>query len=216
MKKIERLQKLSLSEAEVFLTGLVGEDKAKLFFEEEQQAIKSGEAQVGSFVKYGGIVWAVLDKLDGGVLLLAKDCLLEKAFDMGNHNNWDSSSLRKTMNAIDGRGRFKLKELAGINTDDLLPITRDLLTDDGMTDYGSCEDKISIYTTEEYRRYRKYIPNAGKWHWTITGDSLVYSHFVRYVASDGTLNYSGAYDDSGGVRPLCILKSEISVELCGG
>lgn len=216
MKKIERLQKLSLSEAEVFLTGLVGEDKAKLFFEEEQTTVKLKDVQVGSFIKYGGIEWVVLDKSEADALVLSKSCLFNKAFDESNCNNWETSSLRKAMNAIDGKGRFKLKDFAGINADDLVPIRRNLLTDDGMPDYGDCEDKITIYTAEEYRRYRKYIPNAEKWHWTITGDSLVYSDYVRGVDSDGALNYRSAYYGNGGVRPLCILKSEILVELCGG
>lgn len=216
MKKIERLQKLSLSEAEVFLTGLVGEDKAKLFFEEEQTTVKLKDVQVGSFIKYGGIEWVVLDKSEADALVLSKSCLFNKAFDESNCNNWETSSLRKAMNAIDGKGRFKLKEFAGINTDDLVPIRRNLLTDDGMPDYGDCEDKITIYTAEEYRRYRKYIPNAEKWHWTITGDSLVCSGCVRFVHSGGALYCDSAYGGNGGVRPLCILKSEILVELCGG
>ena len=32
---------------------------------------------------------------------------------------------------------------------------------------------------------------------------------VRYVYSDGTLNYYNAYYGNYGVRPLCVLKSEI-------
>ena len=88
------------------------------------------------------------------VFVLEGDAMRTKAFDESNCNNWETSSLRKAMNAIDGKGRFKLKEFAGINTDDLVPIRRGLLTDDGMPDYGECEDKITIYTAEEYRRYR--------------------------------------------------------------
>lgn len=32
---------------------------------------------------------------------------------------------------------------------------------------------------------------------------------VRVVYSAGTLSYNSAYDGRGGVRPLCVLKSEI-------
>lgn len=33
--------------------------------------------------------------------------------------------------------------------------------------------------------------------------------YVRCVVSDGTLSYSHAYGGARGVRPLCVLKSEI-------
>ena len=36
-----------------------------------------------------------------------------------------------------------------------------------------------------------------------------YASYVRGVNSDGTLYYNGAYYGYGGVRPLCVLKSEI-------
>lgn len=39
---------------------------------------------------------------------------------------------------------------------------------------------------------------------------------VRRVNSDGSLNDNNAYDGSGGVRPLCNLKSEILVSYLNG
>ena len=69
-------------------------------------------------------------------------------------------------------------------------------------------------TCEEYRKYRKLIPLADDWCWTITADSLVYDSYVRIVNSSGSLNVSNARSGSYGVRPLCILKSEIEVEVC--
>ena len=83
-----------------------------------------------------------------------------------------------------------------------------------MTDYGKCKDYISLISCEEYRKFRKLIPNADDWWWTLTGDSLVYSRSVRRVNSNGSLSISGARNGSYGVRPLCVLKSDTEVELC--
>ena len=88
------------------------------------------------------------------------------------------------------------------------------MTDDGMLDYGTCEDYISLISCEEYRKFRKFIPNADDWWWTLTADSLVYDSVVRFVFSSGALRYNFAYSGHSGVRPLCLLKPEIEVELC--
>lgn len=61
--------------------------------------------------------------------------------------------------------------------------------------------------------FRKLIPNCGKWHWTITGDSIVYSYNVRGVSSGGALDNSFACNGARGVRPLCNLKSDTLVEV---
>ncbi len=214
MKKIELLQKMSLSEAKTYLTGIVGAEKAELLFEEQSCLTAVGDVQVGSFVKYGGIEWVVLDqnKQSKATLLLSKKCLLRREFDGEGCNNWAKSSLRKALQSVESGRLFVLSELAGINADDLVPMERNLLTDDGMPDYGTCTDLVSIYTAEEYRKYRKYIPNCEQWHWTITADSLVCSDLARCVNSRGSMDYDDVWG-GGGVRPLCNLKSEISVEV---
>ena len=90
---------------------------------------------------------------------------------------------------------------------------RDLTTDDGMTDYGHCMDTVSLLTCDEYRKYRKFIPNCGEWHWTITADSLEYSYSVRNVFLVGSLSNLNAYGGGCVVRPLCVLKPDTIVEV---
>lgn len=124
--------------------------------------------------------------------------------DEDNQNNWITSSLRKKLARVIGEYIE--------NNDALVPFVRDLTTDDGMTEYGSCTDVVSLLTCDEYRKYRKLIPNCGKWHWTITADSLEYSCSVRSVNSGGSLSSNSAYNGSSGVRPLCVLKSDTPVE----
>ena len=62
---------------------------------------------------------------------------------------------------------------------------------------------------EEYRLLRGNIPTLpNRWWWTATPSSPINS-FVRRVNSDGTLGNGFAYYGSYGVRPVCVLKSEI-------
>lgn len=168
--------------------------------------MKIKDVKIGSKFKFGKIEFVKLDNTHGGCLCLATNTLFKDRFDVGNRNknNWATSTLRQ-----------KLMEVIGeyIDTSALVPFDRDLTTDDGMTDYGHCTDSVSLLTCDEYREYRRFIPNCGEWHWTITADSLGYLYIVRYVYLDGSLGGSDAYNGSVGVRPLCVLKPDTIVEV---
>ena len=215
MNKFERLKTMNPQEAQAFIAKIVGEDSAKKFFVEEPKTVMAAEAEVGSFIKYAGIEWVVLNRTASKVMVLAKHRLFNRAFDTNESNNWSKSSLRKELNNFNEQGFQRgFEHTENINKNDLVEFERDLTTDDGMTDYGKCKDYISLISCEEYRKFRKLIPNADDWWWTLTGDSLVYSHNVRNVNSNGALNNIIACFGNYGVRPLCILKSDTEVELC--
>lgn len=215
MNKFERLKTMNPQEAQAFIAKIVGEDSAKKFFVEEPKTVMAAEAEVGSFIKYAGIEWVVLNRTASKVMVLAKHRLFNRAFDTNESNNWSKSSLRKELNNFNEQGFQRgFEHTENINKNDLVEFERDLTTDDGMTDYGKCKDYISLISCEEYRKFRKLIPNADDWWWTLTGDSLVYSHYVRGVDSSGALDDGSAYNGNYGVRPLCILKSDTEVELC--
>lgn len=174
--------------------------------------MKAKELRNGQRFKYGGIEWVKLDDAHGGALVLAVNKQADAAFDKNDSNSWATSSLRKDLNAYKN-GHFTAVFLKDVNKEDLIEFERDLTTDDGMTEYGTCKDFVSLYTCNEYRKYRKLIPDCGAWHWTITGSSLIYSLRVRSVHSGGSLNDDIAYSGNIGVRPLCVLKSNVEVEV---
>lgn len=214
MNNFEKLKQMDETDAKKFIEHLVGEETAKKFFEEERKTFSISEAEVGSFIVYGGLEWVVLDKTTKGVKVLSKHRLYNRAFDTDNHNNWAASTLRNELNNFNKGGWCCAYEnTSQINKKDLVEFERDLTTDDGMKDYGKCRDYMSLLTCEEYRKYRKLIPLADDWCWTITADSLVYDSFVRFVDSLGDLNISYASSGIGGVRPLCVLKPNTLVEV---
>lgn len=85
----------------------------------------------------------------------------------------------------------------------------DLTADDGLKNYGGDRVRVGLITCDEYRLLRGNIPELpDTWWWTATPDSPKNS-LVRYVYSVGTLLNRNAHSGYVGVRPLCVLKSEI-------
>lgn len=178
---------------------------------------KVGTLGAESRFTYGGVEWVALESRPNMVLALAADVLKDEAgetrcmpFDKDNKNDFAAASIREFLN-----GDF-LEELAaaGADKDAFVPIVLDLTSDDGLDHYGTDTVKIGLITDQMYRNFRGIIPNASDWWWTCTPFSTArngYSSFVRYVYSSGALSYLDAYLGYWGVRPLCCLKSDISV-----
>lgn len=149
-----------------------------------------------------GIRWTVLEKLENGYLAIA-DSIGDKRF--GKNNDWKESSIRKMLNSEFAE---KLEKELGVK---LPTFERNLLSLDGLKEYGACMDKVSMISVDEYRKYREKLPNTGKWWWTLTPDSTRcngdYS-WIRVVSPSGIIDYINYFYDLG-VRPVCIFPSSI-------
>ncbi len=159
---------------------------------------------VGKTFELAGAKWKIIDITDAGYVCLA-DSIDDMEFD-SKSSDWKTSELRKYLNE-----EFLKMVEAEIGAGNLVEFERNLLSLDGQTEYGLCTDKVSLLTVDEYRKYRKYIPNASKWWWLITPWSTqcnVYSGSVAVVAPSGYV-YNYDYYCSGGVRPFCIFSSSI-------
>ena len=183
-----------------------GENLKKLNEAYEQLKKKYQKPEIGKTIEVAGIKWLVLDKLEKGYLVISDEFYgKSREFDTGC-NNWDSSDLRQELNT---ELRRKIEEAVGEGG--LLKFTRDLLSMDGQTEYGSCEDYVSIISVDEYRKYRKLLPNTGEWWWTLTPDSTKCNDdtsYIRVVSPSGGIYYD-IYNDGIGVRPVCIFSSSI-------
>lgn len=172
----------------------------------EQLRKKYQKPEVGNTVEVAGIKWIVLDKLEKGYFVISEDLYgEEKEFD-NSKNDWKVSSLRNYLNT---ELRKKIEEDVG--EDALFKFKRDLTSLDGQTEYENCEDYVSIITFDEYRKYRKLLPNTGECWWTLTPDSTACnddSRWVRVVSPRGNFCNYGCRNDCG-VRPVCIFSSSI-------
>lgn len=183
-----------------------GENLKNLNEAYEQLKEKYQKPEIGKTIEVAGIKWLVLDKLEKGYLVISDEFYgKSREFDT-DCNNWDSSDLRQELNT---ELRRKIEEAVGEGG--LLKFTRDLLSMDGQTEYGSCEDYVSLISVDEYRKYRKLLPNTGGWWWTLTPDSTKCNDdtsYIRVVSRSGYINYNN-YLGSYGVRPVCIFSSSI-------
>lgn len=178
-------------------------EEVKKMGEELMEKIRIKEnPEPGDTVVISGIEWLILDKTEDVYYAITKDFIdLGMKFDE-NKNDWRSSELREFLN-----GEF----LAGLEEDMLLEFERDLTSMDGQIEYGSCMDKVSLLTVDEYRKYRKHLPNTKEWWWLITPWSTPCNgkeKLTTVVSPAGSI-VNGSCDGNDGVRPFCIFKSSI-------
>lgn len=172
----------------------------------EQLRKKYQKPEIGKTIEVAGINWMVLDKLEKGYFAISEDFYgRDREFD-DNCNDWKSSDLRNELNTD-----LRKKIESELGTDSLVEFERNLLSLDGQTEYGTCRDFVSLISVDEYRKYRKLLPNTGKWWWTLTPDSTPCNNdgkWLRAVSPSGNFSsYICRY--SNGVRPVCIFSSSI-------
>ena len=153
----------------------------------------------------GEIAFTVIQTAESWVKCIASECIGEGAFDAKNRNDFAASDIRAFLN-----GEF-LQKLTGAGAPEAMfeYFNIDLTAEDGLKNYGGDRVRVGLITCDEYRLLRGNIPELPEaWWWTATPDSPK-NNFVRLVYADGTLSYSSAHYGNHGVRPLCVLKSEI-------
>lgn len=165
-----------------------------------------GKPEIGKVLEIAGMKWFILDKTEEGYFAILNGFNEEpRKFD-SDSNNWIESNLRHELNTT-----FRKKITEELGEDAIVEFDRDLLSLDGQTEYGHCKDKISLLTVDEYRKYRKLLPNMSKWWWLITPWSTPandYNSTLTVVSPSGFF-YGNIYDYCGGVRPVCIFSSSI-------
>ena len=162
--------------------------------------------EIGKVIEIAGMKWLILDRTEKGYLAILNgfDGKTRK-FDSGS-NNWDCSDLRNELNTV-----FLKKITDELGEDAVVEFHRDLLSLDGQAEYGHCEDKISLLTVDEYRKYRKFLPNMNRWWWLLTPWSTPVNNcsVTLSVVSPSGLVFNYGYDVDYGVRPVCIFSSSI-------
>ena len=162
--------------------------------------------EIGKVIELAGMEWLILDKMEDGYFAILNGFDGKtREFD-SDSNNWDSSKLRNELNT-----RFLKKITDELGEDAVIEFDRDLLSMDGQTEYGHCKDKISLLTVDEYRKYRKLLPNMSEWWWLITPWSTPAndcSTTVTVVSPSGSVGGNSCFNVYG-VRPVCIFSSSI-------
>ena len=166
------------------------------------------EIKAGDICNTGTFDHIVFEHLPNGkTVCMLKDFYKRAKFD-NDTNDYKKSSIRKMLNS-----EFLDKLSAEVGAENIIEHTVDLTSDEGSKKYGSVQDKISLLTCDNLRKYHDILEkyNPGSW-WLFATPVVVpgWMDCVRVVDDGGILSYYSYYDD-GGVRPFYILNSSISV-----
>ena len=163
----------------------------------------------GTIAKIGEYEFIVLKNDDNQVQLLLKDILCNKPFD-SDCNNFAQSDIREYLDEF----ADKLAELIG--EDNIVEHSVDLTADDGLKCYGECDCRVSLLTAQMYRENVYTIDKfkINKWWWLATAYSTPKHDCETWVKCVSPFGYIDNYNydfNYSGVRPFCILKSNIFV-----
>jgi len=172
------------------------------------EQVKLKDIPVGEPFNVGKYEFVVLEHSKETAAVITKD-LLHKKKQFGKNNNYENSYANDLCNDF----ATEIGDIVGENN--LIEHTVDLTSDDGLKDYGKIRRKMSLLTTELYRRYVEILDKhkIDAWWWLSTAHSTPthgYKSAVKCVSPGGGIN--GNYCNVGvGVRPFCILNSNIFV-----
>lgn len=171
--------------------------------------MKLAEAAPGDVVKVGSHEFIVLEHRQEGTALIRKDLLRESEEFGDSDNNYAGCNVEDICNDF-------ADELADIvGSDNVLLHDVDLTSDDGLKDYGIIKRRVSLLTTDMYRKFVEILDEhkLDAWWWLATPHSTAKhdnASWVKCVSPSGYF-YDDDYYGDNGVRPFCILNSNIFV-----
>lgn len=170
---------------------------------------KLSKIPVGNTFDIGNYTFVVLEHQDGETCVILKNLLYTSEI-FGDNNNYIGSNVDRICNEF-------AEEIAGIiGKESLIEHTVDLTSDDGLKDYGTATRRMSLITADMYRKHVDTLDKhkVDAWWWTCTPYSTPKhenASWVKCVSPRGDFDSNYFYCIGYGVRPFCILKSDIFV-----
>ena len=174
-----------------------------------QNKIELSKIPVSDTFYIGDIEFVVLEQSGDTTAVITKEPLKDSVKFADDSNNYQKSIVAKECD------KFGERIASIIGEENLVEHIVDLTSDDGLKDYGSVKKRMSLLTCDLYRRYVEILDehNVDKWWWLATAYSTPKrdaDNWVKCVSPSGII-YCDGYYFGGGVRPFCILKSNIFV-----
>lgn len=190
---------------------------AKLAFERltngKSGKVRLSELKPGETFKIGKHDFIVLDQVGNTTKVISKGFMAENVVFDRDSKNYNKSNLKKIIE----RDIQPVIE-AEVGAENIVEHSVDLTSVDMQCEYKDCTCKVRPVTFNEARRYNDLLVNndLDDWWWTCTPWSTndrKWNYSISVVAPSGGVNYGccGYFHCGGGVRPVCILKSNIFV-----
>lgn len=172
-------------------------------------SMRSGDV----FQTTGKRKYKVLQQYGDTTKIISLD-LMKKNVEFGESTDYKNSNVKKL---CDIEILKDLEEEFG--AENIETHTADIITVDGQK-MGTVDCKIRPITFDEVREYTDIIPNQalGDWYWTLSPwstEEREWKYSISVVSPSGLIGNNN-YGVSYGVRPVCILKSNIFVSKVEG
>lgn len=163
----------------------------------------------GEKFKIADWTFIVLDHDECGTLVISDDLLL-KGEQFGESRNYKESYIK---DKIENKILPIVENFVG--SENVIEHCTSLESVDLQNEYGEVRCKMRPISFEEARKYNNLLVNKDldDWYWTLTPWSTAergWGYLVAVVSPSGIFNY-GRYSSVDGVRPVCILNSDIFV-----
>lgn len=182
----------------------------KLEEEEKQSKVQLSTLNPGEIFKIGEYDFIVLEQCEERTAVISKGLMAENVKFDENSRNYKESNLKKV---IENQIQPVIEKEVG--SKNLIEHEVDLTSVDMQDEFGGFKCKVRPITFDEARLYNNLLvnKNLNDWWWTCTPlstEDREWKYSITVVAPSGNVN---GFDcgGSGGVRPFCILKSNIFV-----
>ena len=180
--------------------------------EEKKSKVQLCELHPGDTFKIGDHDFIVLDQNEYAetTAVISKGFMAGKIVFDDDARDYSKSNLR---NVIEEKIQPIIESEVG--TENIVERSADLTSVDMQEEFSCFKCKVRPITFDEARKYNDLLVNKelDDWWWTCTPWSTAereWGHSIAVVSSSGSI-IIGYYDLNGGVRPFCILKSNIFV-----
>lgn len=181
---------------------------------ERKNKVELSTLAPGDVFEIGKNDFIVLEQMSFKTKVISKDFMAENIVYDEDSRDYNESNLKKV---IEDEIQPIIESEVGENN--LVEHTVELTSVDMQHEFDDCECKVRPITFDEARKYNNLLPNKelDDWWWTCTPWSTEErgcSYSITVVSSAGNVS-SRSCNRSRGVRPVCILKSNIFVSKKG-
>ena len=182
----------------------------KLEEEERCSKVQLSTLNPGDTFKIGKYDFIVLEQCRERTAVISKGFMAENVKFDDDSMNYKESNLKKVI-----ENQIQPVIEAEVGAKNIIEHCVDLTSVDMQDEFGGCKCKVRPITFDEARLYNNLLvnKNLNDWWWTCTpwstGDRG-WKYSIAVVAPAGRI-FRLIYNDSNGVHPFCILKSNIFV-----
>lgn len=181
---------------------------------ERKNKVELSTLAPGDVFEIGKNDFIVLEQMSFETKVISKDFMAENIVYDEDSRDYNESDLKKV---IEDKIQPIIESEVGENN--LVEHTVELTSVDMQHEFDDCKCKVRPITFDEARKYNNLLPNKelDDWWWTCTPWSTKergWSYSMAVVSSAGNV-YDCYCNVNDGVRPVCILKSNIFVSKKG-